>query len=299
MREPVRRLIDGEWRWCRPETNEVVTLADLLADLDEEPAAAALPANSVNEQPLEDAGAEASNTTAALPIDSVDEQRLADAGATANATADAVPEHRPNEVDEDEEEEAEEDVRSAGRLCPASNKGPRKSLYAMARRSIIKRHFRPCRNCQGGQCTPADFKGRGKRCARCKDVLKKRCNWGDAWLDHDKVRKYADCLDEGMTDEEADVAVWGGSRTILGGELDKMDKKDYRIPISGPDVHTTACCLSSLEDDVALIRGVLADKMSEKNVPIDAEVLEDASRCVARALGAPRSKRPRLGHAVV
>ncbi|GAC94502.1 hypothetical protein PHSY_002074 [Pseudozyma hubeiensis SY62] len=260
MIEPVRRLIDGQWRWCRPETNDVVTLQDLLDELDEEPAPAPSPTNSVkNEQPLEDASAGVANTQSALPINSIDRKHLADAGGATKTTASAVPEQALALLDNvvaDEKEEDEDDDPAADPPChqaESSHKGSRKSLYAYNRSVIIRRHFQPCCNLQGHACKPTEFKGRGKRCGCKKDTLKKRCKRGDAWLDHNKVWQYAHCLGEGMTPEEADVAVWGGPHTILGGVLDKMDKKDYIIPTSGPARHATSCCLSNLEDAAALI----------------------------------------------
>lgn len=284
MRKPfaVQTLVDGQLRWRRPGTNEVVTLADLFADLEKQPAAAVLPTNSVK-----------------------NEQSVEDAGGAPNTTADAVPEqalgHLDN-VDADEKKEDEDDDPAADPPCHqagSSHKSTRKSTYAFARGIIIGRHFRPCRNRQGHPCKPAaEFKGRGKRCAYCKDVLKKRCKWGDAWLDHNKVRKYEDCLGDGMTEEEADVAVWGGPRTILGGKLDKLDKKDYKIPTSGPAWHATGCCLSNLKDATATVRRVLADEMSKNNVIMGADALETVSMRIVRAIGAC-SKGTSVGHAVV
>ena len=100
-----------------------------------------------------------------------------------------------------------------------------KSLNCQAREMIISHHHVPCSNCTGEACLPPPAEQTVTKCYKCSFVLRGPCDWGQAWLKTELVRRYQNCLDRKYTPLQADLEVFGGLANLLRGPLNRQ--KDY------------------------------------------------------------------------
>lgn len=102
---------------------------------------------------------------------------------------------------------------------PSAGPLPKLFTYTTTRPIIRRRHDAPCTPCfeEGLECVdqigPAAWKCLG--CSQ-RNIY---CDWGATWFNHDRVKTYMRCLNQGMTPEQADEEVYG-CLGVLGGPLD-------------------------------------------------------------------------------